>query len=208
MPLHPAVVSLGRGVRSTGMPSRGIGPHAGLCSFLRSNRLSASLTEPIASQSASVDLHEKRPHSGTISTPPTMQLGGKRTCSEMDEMSKVDRQNSALHVSDNGYHIHSGCCQEDNFKNRCGCGDSQPDYHCNLCRRTGLTLAQRWRRALTLAPTSGYDGDISWPGDALTPRAVAPPVGTGDAVGLYYRRPASDRRRVLLVSEDTREGRQ
>ena len=90
-----------------------------------------------------------------ISTPPTMQLGGKRTCSEMDEMSKVDRHNSALHVSDNGYHIHSGCCQEDNVKNRCGCGDSQPDYHCNLCRKTGLTLARRCRRPLTLQQRAG-----------------------------------------------------
>ena len=133
----------------------GIGPHAGLCSILRSNRLSASLTEPIVSRRANATRLQKRSPYGTTSTLATMQECGKSICNEVDEMSMVDRHNSALHDSDNGYYIDSGCCQEDNFKSRCGCGDSEPDYHCNLCRKTGLTLARRWWRPLTLHQRAG-----------------------------------------------------
>ena len=42
----------------------GIGPHAGLCSFLRSNRLSASLTEPIVSRCANATRHKRDPRMG------------------------------------------------------------------------------------------------------------------------------------------------
>ena len=42
-------------------------------------------------------------------------------------MSRVDRYYSAMHDSDNGYHIHSDCRQENHIKRRCGCGDSPPD---------------------------------------------------------------------------------
>ena len=44
-------------------------------------------------------------------------------------MSKVDRHNSALHDSDNMYHIYSDCRQENNIKKRCECGDSLPNNH-------------------------------------------------------------------------------
>ena len=48
-------------------------------------------------------------------------------------MSKVDRLNSALHDSDNAYHIYCNCRQEDNIKKRCSRGDAQPDNRCEWC---------------------------------------------------------------------------
>ena len=44
-------------------------------------------------------------------------------------MSKVGRHNSALHDSDNMYHIYSECRQENNIKERCECGDFLPNNY-------------------------------------------------------------------------------
>ena len=48
-------------------------------------------------------------------------------------MSKVDQYHSALHESDNRYHIHSDCPQGNNIKKRCRCDKSQPDKLCEWC---------------------------------------------------------------------------
>ena len=45
----------------------------------------------------------------------------------------------------------------------------------------------------------------SWPGDASTSRAVAPPVGAGDAVALYYSQTRSRQEAGLFLFQGIRE---
>ena len=60
-------------------------------------------------------------------------MGWASVCNEVDEMSKVDQYHSALHDSDNRYHIYSDCPQGNNIKKRCRCDESQPDKLCEWC---------------------------------------------------------------------------
>ena len=53
----------------------------------------------------------------------------------------------------------------------------------------------------------GGGGAESWPGGARTPRAVAPPEETGDAVALYYSQTRS-RQEAGLFDFRASEGRQ
>ena len=48
-------------------------------------------------------------------------------------MSEVDQYHSALHDSDNRYHIYPDCHQGNNIKKRCWCDESQPDKPCEWC---------------------------------------------------------------------------
>ena len=48
-------------------------------------------------------------------------------------MSKVDLYHSALHDSDNRYHIYPDCPQGNNIKNHCRCEALQSDKLCEWC---------------------------------------------------------------------------
>ena len=62
-----------------------------------------------------------------------------------------------------------------------------------------LTAASERRGSLLTVPRhSGMILGRGWPGDAQTPRAVAPPAGTGDAVVLYYSQTRSRQEAGLL----------
>ena len=45
-------------------------------------------------------------------------------------MGKAGQYHSALHDSDNKYHIYSDCPQGNNIKNRCRCTEVQPEELC------------------------------------------------------------------------------
>ena len=48
-------------------------------------------------------------------------------------MGKAGQYHSALHDSDNKYHIYSDCPQGNNIKNRCRCTEVQPEELCEWC---------------------------------------------------------------------------
>ena len=56
----------------------------------------------------------------------------KREVSEVNEVSKEGQYHSALHESDNRYHIHSDCPQGSNIEKRCYC-DESPVKLCQWC---------------------------------------------------------------------------
>ena len=48
-------------------------------------------------------------------------------------MTNVEQHHSALHESDNRYHIYKDCPQGNNIKNRCRCNRAQLDQLCEWC---------------------------------------------------------------------------
>ena len=48
-------------------------------------------------------------------------------------MSKVTQYHSALHDSDNRYHVYPDCPQGNKIRKCCTCYESQPDRCCEWC---------------------------------------------------------------------------
>ena len=65
---------------------------------------------------------------------------------------------------------------------------------------------ERRGRLLTPPRQSGMILGRGWPGDAQTPRAAAPPDGTGDANRLYYSQTRSRKEAGFLVSRGKSKG--